>query len=249
MTVVAVTMVRDEADIIGHTLDHLLAEGVDRILVADNLSADFTRLILENRAANDPRVVVVDDTEPGYYQNDKMTALARRAADELAAEWVLPFDADEVWYWPHGTLAEFFAQCDVDVVTATGWDHIATDDDPLDSNPYVRIRQRRIGPQRLGKVAYRFHPAATLDFGNHFVFDHPGSTGRGLQYRHFQYRSFEQMARKVRQGKDAYDATDLNQTYGAHWRELGALSDDQLWHKWRRLCEEPGLIDDPAPIR
>jgi glycosyltransferase involved in cell wall biosynthesis len=245
--VVAVTMVRDEQDVIGHTISHLLAEGVDHVLVADNLSTDHTRQVLEGFRRT--QVTVVDDDDPGYYQNTKMTGLCRRAAAELDAEWVLPFDADEVWYWSHGTLAEFFAQCQVDVVTCAGWDHIATDDDPIDANPYRAMTQRRIGPQRLGKVAFRFHPDATVDFGNHYVFDHPGPTGTGPQYRHFQYRSFEQMVRKVRQGKEAYDATDLHPTYGAHWRELGALSDDVLWAKWRRLCEERGLIHDPAPIR
>lgn len=246
--VIAVTMVRDEADVIGRTLEHLLAEGVDHVLVADNLSTDATPEILATFPPD--QVTVVADLEPGYYQDRKMTELARSAAAELDAEWVLPFDADEVWYWTGGTLAEFFAACDGDVVEAIGWDHIAIDDDDnAGHNPFTTITHRRQAPQRLAKVAFRWHPDAWIDFGNHDVFHHPGLRVAGLHYRHFQYRTFSQYVRKVRQGKDAYDATNLHPTYGAHWREAGDLDDDQLWHRWRRMCEEPGLIEDPAPWR
>ena len=135
-------------------------------------------------------------------------------------------------------------------MVANGWDHIATDDDdPTDTNPVSRIQHRRIRPQRLGKVAFRHHPDAFIDHGNHDVFYHPGARVKGLAYRHFQFRSFEQMCSKVRDGKQAFDVTDLHPTYGAHWREMGALPDDALWQRWRRLCEETGLVLDPAPAR
>lgn len=246
---VAVMMVKDEQDVIGYTVAHLLAEGVDAILVADNMSDDDTRRILDTFAEAHP-VAVVDDLEVAYHQDRKMTDLARRAHDELDAEWVLPCDADEVFYWRHGTLREFFERCDVDVVTATGWDHIATDDDdPSVPNPFLRIAHRRQVPQRMGKVAFRWHEDARLDFGNHFLFDHPGTAAKALNYRHFQVRSFQGMCQKYWNGKAAYDATDLNPTYGAHWRRLGSLDEDELWREWRRLCEERGLIHDPAPVR
>lgn len=253
MTLVAVTMVRDEQDVIRHTLDHLLAEGVDRIVVADNLSTDDTRHILATYEIDHPeRVVVLEDDEPGHYQDRKMTELARYAAKHCDATWVLPFDADEVWYSPHGTLAEFFASLpsEAALIVGTGWDHIVTDDDdPTVTNPYRRITHRRIRPQKLPKVAFRWQPDAWIDHGNHNVFNVAGTKERGLEYRHFQYRSFEQMCQKVRQGKEAMEAADLHPTYGAHWRELGALNDSDLFRKWRRLCEEPGLTEDPAPVR
>jgi hypothetical protein len=74
MTVVGVSMVRDEADIIEATVRHMLAN-VDHVLVADNGSVDETRGILRALAAEHPgRLVVVDDDEPAYMQSDKMTA-------------------------------------------------------------------------------------------------------------------------------------------------------------------------------
>ena len=249
MTVVAVAMCKDEADVIAYTITHLLAEGVDHIIVADNLSTDDTRQILDLYAESYP-VTVVDDPDPGYRQDVKMTNLARLAAAEFAADWVLPFDADEVFYDPDRTLAEFFERCEADVVTVTGWDYVATDaDDPTVDNPFARITHRRQSPQKFGKVAFRPHHDARLDYGNHFLFDHPGPAVRALRLAHFQYRSFEQMVTKVRQGSAACAAAGLSPTHSAHWRELDALDDEGIWGQWRTRCEELGLVFDPAPWR
>ena len=94
MTVVAITMVRDEEDIIDWTLQHLLDQVVDHIIVADNLSVDETPWKLAALASTG-KVTVIQDDEPGYYQDKKMTDLAHMAAADFDAEWILPFDADE----------------------------------------------------------------------------------------------------------------------------------------------------------
>lgn len=241
MTITAVSMVRDEADIIGYTIEHLLAHGVDRLIIADNLSTDDTRLILDKY----PEVTVVEDSNPAYNQSEKMTSLAFRAWQE-GADWVLPFDADELFYPARGTLADFFAACTADVVEATVWDHIATDDDPPDLNPFRRITHRRQHSQQFAKVAFRAHPDAELHMGNHDV-NRPGTRTGGLYSRHFQYRSFEHMRHKVRVGTAAYQASDLPPQYGTHWKQLGVLANSELFAEWRRLCKEDGLVQDPAP--
>lgn len=254
--IVGISMMRDEADICGHVITHLLNEGVDRIIVGENMSRDATPAIL----AGFDEVTVVRDLDPGYHQHTKMTRYARMAA-EMGAEWILPFDADECWYWPDGTLAEFFAQCPASVVYGHGWDHLVrASDDPLDPNPLTRITHRRTDPQKLPKVAFRPCEAMFVDFGNHDVFldptgdqsrmaHHPGPKVEGLEYRHFQYRSFEHMARKVRDGAAAQNLADLHPMYGTHWRSLALLSDDDLRAKWDALCNEEGLVIDPAPYR
>ena len=247
MKLVAITMVRDEEDIIDWTIQHLLDQGVDHIIVADNMSIDNTGFILQTLTRTG-KVTVIEDPEVGYYQDQKMTALAHMAANDFGADWILPFDADEYFYWTEGTLKEFFNQTEVDVITATGWDHIATDDDdPTETSPFKRITQRRQSPQKMGKVAFRYHPDIWIDFGNHFIFNHPGTTAQALNYRHYQYRSFEQLVTKARNGAAAFNATNLHPTYGSHWRQLGQLDDRMLWATWRKLCEETGLIEDPAP--
>jgi len=256
--IVGILMVRDEADVIGYTLAHLLAEGVDHILVSDNGSRDDTRRILDLYAEGG-KVTVLDDPDPAYEQAAKMTRLAHMAHG-MGATWVVPCDADEVIYSPDGrTLAEFLADCTADVVEITGFDHIATGaDDPVVPNPFLRIQHRRAEPQRLPKVLFRATPSSALEMGNHGVTGVGTNRVRALELRHFQYRSLEQAARKLRQGKEAYDATDpmsfvgLNYRrgyFGTHWSEGAAMDDTELASWWVDLTNEPDLIHDPAPVR
>ena len=237
--IVAVTMVRDEADVISTTIAQLFAQGVDHVIAADNLSTDRTREILEGFG----NLTVVDDNEPGYYQAEKMTKLARQACD-MGADWVLPFDADEIWYGIEGTIAERLAGCDADVVMAAGWDHIVTSPGDQRFSPW-----RRPEYQTLSKVAFRACPTAELNMGNHDVRGAgPHYTSGVLEYRHFQYRSLAQMARKLRNGRAAYEASDVHHLHGVHWREGGLLTDDEMAEKWDALCATEGLVFDPPPF-
>lgn len=247
--IAAVTMVRDEADIIAPVLMQLFAQGVDRIWVADNLSVDKTRPILEDLAVRHP-ITIIDDDEPGYYQSYKMTSLAQRAA-AAGADWVVPFDADEWWYALDGTIATQLAACDATVIKARGYDHLPrrTDpDDPDDPNPIRRMGWRRAHTQTWPKVVFRATADVYIHQGNHDV-ERPGPRTEGLlEYRHFGYRSFDQMTSKVRNGKAAYEASTVHAMHGTHWRTLGALSDEGLAAEWQKLLDEPGLVYDPAPI-
>lgn len=237
--IVAVTMVRDEADVLAPILDNILAQGVDHIIAADNLSTDGTRAILEAT----PNLTVVDDDEPGYYQDVKMSKLARQACD-MGAEWVLPFDADELWYGIDQPIADALSACDADVVMAAGWDHIVRQPQDTPFSPW-----RRPEYQTLSKVAFRANPAAELNMGNHDVRGcGPHRVGGVLAYRHFQYRSLPQMARKLRNGRAAYEASTVHELHGTHWREGGLLSDDELAAKWAALCSGSGLVFDPPPF-
>lgn len=234
--------VRDEADIIGWTLANLQNHGVSRVLLIDNGSDDDTAQIADRYDF----CHVISDPRHGHHQGERTTRLARMAYD-LGAEWVLPCDADELFYAKGMTLAERFDGEHADTVVATVWDHIVTDDDDLtEPNPYKRTCWRRQSPQRLPKVAFRASPDVVVEEGNHGVAPSLIRAG-GLFARHIQYRSYEQMVRKVRQGAAAMDAAGMDPQFGAHWREAAGLSDDELHQRWRRLCEEPGLVEDPCP--
>ena len=243
--IIGVSMFRDEKDIAAWTLLHLFDQGVDRIVVADNLSVDGTREILDAIARTYP-LTVIDDPDPAYYQADKMTRLAH-VAGEMGAEWVLPFDADEYWYSPHGTIRDTLSTVPADVVKAWGWDHIPQRTDSCEADPFRRIVHRRQETQKLPKVAFRYASDAKLHMGNHDV-DRAGTRiDHALAYRHFGYRSYSQMVRKLRNGREAYEATDLHPMYGTHWREGGAKPDDVLRKEWDAFLSEPGLVYDPAP--
>jgi glycosyltransferase involved in cell wall biosynthesis len=264
--ITAIGMCKDEADIIAYTLAHLEAQGVDRFIVLDNGSTDGTREILEQFSCE-----IVDDPEPGYYQDRKMTALARRVTEG----WVLPFDADELWYSPAGaTLAQHLNELHPGtvIVSAPEYKHWPTPwDMPGDPNPFTRMVWREETPHSLHKVCFQARPDVFLHMGNHHVSfgsynpDKPADAVPVLELRHFPYRSFAQFARKVRQGRQAYeaattcDATTVagHRMTGTHWKEMGALNDDELAELWSdatsgfacsaKWLAHGDLIKDPAP--
>jgi len=251
MSVVAISMVKDEADVIEHTVRHMLGQ-VDHVVVADNGSADGTRAILERLG-----VEVLDDRDPAYHQSQKMSRLAAYAALAHGAAWVVPFDADEVWYSPHGRIADVLAaHPDASVARAALYDHVATAEDPAGEDPTVTIGWRRRTAAEMPKVACRPCPRVTIAQGNHGA--HYGATATDLLVvRHFPYRSAEQFVSKVRNGAAAYAATDLPPTEGQHWREYGALLDAQgpealhdVFRRWfwsASPSADPTLIYDPCP--
>ncbi len=237
-----VAMARDEADVAAFWVAHYLAEGVDLILVADNLSNDGTGDLLRDAGA-----VVVDDRELAYYQAAKTTGLGHQAA-ERGATIVLPVDLDELWYSPDGRpLGDVLGASQANQWRAPVFDHIVKDD--WTGNPFTEISWRRKEAQQYPVMGYRYDSRALVAMGNHSVFHPTPSFGEPLAVRHFGYRSLEQMTRKLRNGKAAYDATNLPESEGLHWREGGALSDGELAARWDALCAEEGLIFDPAPYR
>lgn len=249
VTVVAVGMIKDESDVIVHTLRHLLEE-VDAVVVADNLSTDGTSDALRVAQEKFPdRVLVLNDDEPGYYQSQKMTHLANVARREFGADWVVPFDADEWWYSPFGRLGDVLEEVAPQwlAVPATVYDHVVTGaDDVSQANPYLRLEWRRPEPLKLPKVACRWRDDLVIEQGNH------GASYQGratlfdplLVVRHFPYRSLEQFIRKARNGAAAYAAAGerLPETYGAHWRGWGRLTDEQLEDVYTTWYTRP----DPA---
>jgi hypothetical protein len=100
MRIVMTLMVRDEADIIERQLDFHLAAGVDFFVVTDHESADGTSEILERYARRGVlhRIPVVS---PEKRQAEWVTGMARMAAEDFDADWVINSDADEFW-WPWG---------------------------------------------------------------------------------------------------------------------------------------------------
>jgi glycosyltransferase involved in cell wall biosynthesis len=247
-------MVKDEADVIAGTLLHM-ADEVDHLLVADNNSTDGTREILAE--LDDLPLTIIDDPEPAYYQSSKMSALAAHAA-EMGAEWIVPFDADELWVAPH-RVSKILASATTSIVTAALTNHFCTAVDPDDPDPYRRIVWRQAKPAALPKVAFRWEPGAVIHQGNHGVTlpSDPKPTN-GLEVRHFPYRSAEQFISKARNGAAAYRATDLPVSEGAHWRAYGdildRLGEEGLAtvfreHFWYLSPTDSGLVQDPAPYR
>lgn len=267
---------KDEEDVAYHVVMHMACEGLDGIIVADNGSTDGTLARLELAAMHARRdygttVQIEDDPEPGYYQSEKMTGLAQRAVRQHGAEWIIPFDADEVWYAPH-SLRQWLSEMPAAtmIVHAELYNHFVTavdekEETPLHPNPFKTMVYRQAKPGALPKVAFRWVDGAVIQMGNHGV-NMPEAAANlqnlngagGLTIRHFPYRSFDHFKRKAINGAKAYAATDLPETYGAHWRQYGQLLERQgegalkeVWERWYYFLVPAiaGMVHDPAPFR
>lgn len=259
----AVTMVKDEIDVIEYTLRHLASEGVDGIIVADNGSTDGTFELLkgyERQSDLGCHFMLLQDDEVGYYQSRKMTTLVD-VGRQMGADWVIPFDADELWFSKLGSLKQTVESIDGDrhpVLGAELYNYFPRSTNKYDENPFVRIidRDREAGP--LPKVLVRALDGMFIHQGNH------GATAPGaiphyapstLRVAHFPWRSYGQFEKKIRNGYAAYLATDLPEAMGAHWRGYGETLErggsEALrahYEKWFQDPELPTVVD-PAPYR
>ena len=225
MSCAAIVMVRDEADIIEHTLRHLASQ-VDHVIVSDNLSSDGTAEILAELGVEGLPLTVLPDDNPAYYQSMKTTWLAARAL-ERGFDWALPVDADEMWVTDDGRPIREFLQSlapDVEAVTATLYHYLPTAKDDGDANPFRRIGWRLAHPSSLPKMGARTSGGLVIEAGNHGVTidgAKPRLVAGGLRVNHYSWRTPEQYGRKMRNGARAYAATDLPENIGQHWRNWG----------------------------
>ena len=98
MKIVMTFVVRDEADVLEVNLRVHRALGVDAFAVLDNGSTDGTAEILARWREAGLAHVTTDpaaDTDEVFRQ--WQTRLAKLAASELGADWVINNDGDEFW--------------------------------------------------------------------------------------------------------------------------------------------------------
>lgn len=256
MTTIGITMTKNNADIIEIGINHMLTQ-VDHVVALDNGSYDGTRQMLESLP-----ITVIDAPDPAYNQSKKMTELAKIAGD-MGADWIVPFDSDEIWYSPFGTIKEVLEEIGLQwlVASADLYDHVtSTEDDSSEYNPVKKIGWRRNYKSSLPKVACRWRRDLVIEQGNHGASYSGGPTIKEglLVVRHYPYRSVDQFVRKVRDGVAAYAATDLPESSGQHWKDYGRILDsmgeaglEQVYNTWFHLDNPTtldGVIYDPAPI-
>ena len=225
-----VSVVRDEADIIEFSVHHLLSQGIDHVLVADHLSQDSTGAKLVEMARHDPRIHVVRDREPGHFQKEKVSHLAR-VAWLCGAGWVVPFDADEFWFAPGESLADHLAGRDATVCSGRMVDLLPLGAGAVDLTTEFMLDRTGAGPR---KVAFRAHPLALVGPGNHGV-ARVGSDEPGLIVAHVPYRSPNQMRRKFTAGASALRAAGASAAEGWHWVAGERYTEDQAAARWEAM--------------
>ena len=100
MKLVVTVLARDEADVIDAQVAFHLNAGADLVVATDNNSRDGTTELLEAYAREGVVHLIHEPTE-GLRQNEWVTRMARLAATDFGADWVINTDADEFW-WPRG---------------------------------------------------------------------------------------------------------------------------------------------------
>jgi hypothetical protein len=205
-------LARDEADIVDAQVAFHLHAGVDFVIATDNSSQDGTTEILE-RYERAGRLHLIREDSDDMRQGEWVTAMARLAATDFGADWILHSDADEFW-WPRaGSLKDVLATVPDRYGLIRGcWRHFLP-------RPHVepffaeRMTVRLRTPSHPGdketifhanqKVAHRAHPDIVVEPGNHDASADGLEPIRGwhpLEVLHFSLRSLDQVERKAVRG-------------------------------------------------
>ncbi len=163
--------VRDEGDVLEHNFRFHHALGVDHFVVTDNGSTDETVDILARYTeAGLATVTKAPDTDYREQGAQWMTDMARSAATELNADWVVHTDADEFWWPIEGTLRETLAAVPdrYGVLIAPRCEFIGRPDGAGSFAERLTIREASARYQP--KVAHRADPdVVMMDRGPHDV--------------------------------------------------------------------------------
>jgi hypothetical protein len=171
MRLVMTLKVRDEEDVIEDNLRFHHALGVDFFIVMDNGSVDRTPEILARYADAGLARVLRDETGDLRALGAKWyTQMARMAATEFGADWVINNDADEFWWPLTGTIKEALAAIPepFGTVVAPRAEFVGRPDGPGSFAERLVVREARSNLQP--KVAHRADPnVVVLHRGAHDV--------------------------------------------------------------------------------
>jgi len=255
-------LARDEADIVDAQIAFHLNAGVDFVIATDNRSTDGTTEILESyeRAGV---LCLIHEWGDDMRQAEWVTRMARLAATDFGADWVINSDADEFW-WPRaGTLKELLARIPDRFGVVRGcWRHFLPR--PEDGSFFAeRMTVRLARPSFAGdkttifhahqKVAHRARPDIAVEAGNHNAHGaalDPLRFWFPIEVLHFSLRSVAQLEQKSAGGwsRNANYVLELHQQRldkAAKARGLGpyfdafAIDNDRL---------ESGLADGTLAV-
>jgi|GEM_PF-1948675 len=186
--IVAITMVKNEMDIIESFVRHTLAFA-DLLIIADHKSTDRTREILEALKTEGLPLLIEDVAAARHVQAETMTHLLWEAADVHQADLVLPLDADEFLVpAEEASVRSLLEALPVEDVCALPWRRcIPAADEGIPTGAFALsvplLRATALdGGQKVivsGDFVRRTH--ARLSEGNHEIIE---DTPSGMQFEH-----------------------------------------------------------------
>ena len=246
--VVMTLLVRNEQDVIAENILFHYHQGVGGFIVMDNLSTDATVEVVRDLAHSIP-IELRHQQDDTYSQSVWVTEMARAAATDHYADWVINNDADEFWMFPDFDARHYlngFAD-DVCGVVLKRHNAVLIEDaiwDGFDAHPcFTELFElqslNQLGSPLPGKCLHRASNQVTVQQGNHSVSGLPGPTVHCDRARilHFPYRRFQQYQSKIRLGGAAYARnTQLQANVGRTWREHHNIVDQpELVDFWQGL--------------
>jgi len=250
---VLTVLARDEADVIDAQVAFHLNAGVDFVIATDNNSRDGTTDILESYEREGCLHLIREPAE-GLRQGEWVTRMARLAAAQFGADWVINSDADEFWWPRDGSLKEVLASVPprYGVVHAFWRCFVPLPDDGAFFADRMTIRLSQQAPindpksvyRPVTKVAHRADPDVLVGRGNHGLI---GSSFRALttwhpiEVLHFPLRSRAQWLRKVELQGDAFTKHIARAGTGYHLTAYSALRHGRIDEQY-----ESTLVDGDA---
>jgi len=246
MKLVLTLLARDEADVVESWLAFHLNAGADFVIATDNRSEDGTTEILE-RYAREGHVHLIHEPGEDLRQDEWVTRMARLAATDFGADWVINSDADEFW-WPRGaSLSEMLEAVPERYGTVSGF--LRTFVPRPGEEPFAErmtVRFSALAPindpaslyKPIRKVLHRAHPEIRLTRGNHAVVDSPFAPLRGwfpIEVFHFPIRSFEQFEHKTALQRNAFENYVDRPPTGYHARMFDAMKDGRMAEHYASL--------------
>jgi hypothetical protein len=208
MTLVMTLLARDEIDVVDSWLAFHLNAGVDVVIATDNRSQDGTTEVLEEYARTG-QVHVIHEPGEDLRQDEWVTRMARLAATEYGADWVINSDADEFW-WPRGaSLSDVLGAVPARYGTVGAFLRVfCPRPGEEDFAERMTARFSALAPindpaslyKPIRKIIHRGHPEIRLTRGNHALVGSPFAPLRGwfpIECFHFPLRTAAQCEHKA----------------------------------------------------
>ncbi len=258
MTIIGVTCVKNEEDIIEAFVRHNLFY-LQKLIVLNHGSTDNTASILTRLIAEGLPLVIENDASLGNFQAEKMTRLMKQAVHQHGADWVLLLDADELIRCQSGQLPlPPPEECKGALKVPFRTYQVRPSDDQSVLNPAQRIQHRlaheprekqslenrRYELKTIVPRALAGNPETFVTQGSHFILtanrEPTYEVWAGFDYAHFSLRSVGHYASKVAicTLQSAYHSApraSMNAFYITHLEELRTDFEKFSRHFYERL--------------